>query len=56
MLAHFDSEMRKREHEFNLMLDEMRNIVLTHELKVKSNETSFTSQNGLKPCCLWVHV
>ncbi|KAF5893125.1 coiled-coil domain-containing protein 57 isoform X1 [Clarias magur] len=35
MLADFDSEMRKREHEFNLRLDEMRNIVLTHELKVQ---------------------
>ncbi|KAM9463299.1 coiled-coil domain-containing protein 57 isoform 2-T2 [Clarias gariepinus] len=35
MLADFDSEMRKREHEFNLRLDEMRNIVLSHELKVQ---------------------
>ncbi|XP_058263006.1 coiled-coil domain-containing protein 57 isoform X2 [Hemibagrus wyckioides] len=35
MLADFDSEMRKREHEFNLRLDEMRNAVLSHELKVQ---------------------
>ncbi|KAK3559527.1 hypothetical protein QTP86_013709, partial [Hemibagrus guttatus] len=35
MLADFDSEMRKREHEFNLRLDEMRNVVLSHELKVQ---------------------
>ncbi|XP_076855675.1 coiled-coil domain-containing protein 57 isoform X2 [Brachyhypopomus gauderio] len=34
MMADFDSEMRKREHEFNLRLDEMRNVVLSHELKV----------------------
>ncbi|KAL6475465.1 hypothetical protein MHYP_G00165050 [Metynnis hypsauchen] len=35
MMAEFDSEIRKREHEFNLRLDEMHNIVLSHELKVK---------------------
>uniref|UniRef100_W5KZA6 Coiled-coil domain containing 57 n=1 Tax=Astyanax mexicanus TaxID=7994 RepID=W5KZA6_ASTMX len=35
MMADFDSEMRKREHEFNLRLDEMHNVVLSHELKVK---------------------
>ncbi|XP_060796061.1 coiled-coil domain-containing protein 57 [Neoarius graeffei] len=35
MLADFDSEMRKREHEFNLRLDELRNVVLSHELKVQ---------------------
>ncbi|XP_053495239.1 coiled-coil domain-containing protein 57 isoform X2 [Ictalurus furcatus] len=35
MLADFDSEMRKREHEFTLRLDEMRNVVLSHELKVQ---------------------
>ncbi|GAA6094748.1 coiled-coil domain-containing protein 57 isoform X1 [Tachysurus ichikawai] len=35
MLADFDSEMRKREHEFNMKLDEMRNVVLSHELKVQ---------------------
>lgn len=48
MLADFDSEMRKREHEFNLRLDEMRNVVLSHELKVKSNETWITSQKRSK--------
>ncbi|KAI5103408.1 coiled-coil domain-containing protein 57 isoform X1, partial [Silurus meridionalis] len=35
LLADFDSEMRKREHEFNLRLDEMRNVVLANELKVQ---------------------
>lgn len=34
-MADFDGEMRKREHEFNLRMDEMRNIVLSHELKVR---------------------
>uniref|UniRef100_A0AAY5EUN3 Coiled-coil domain containing 57 n=1 Tax=Electrophorus electricus TaxID=8005 RepID=A0AAY5EUN3_ELEEL len=34
LMAEFDSEMRKREHEFNLRLDEMRNFVLSHELQV----------------------
>lgn len=43
MLADFDSEMRKREHEFNLRLDEMRSVVLSHELKVKSNKTRLAS-------------
>ncbi|XP_036428406.1 coiled-coil domain-containing protein 57 [Colossoma macropomum] len=35
MMADFDSEIRKREHEFNLRLDEMHNVVLSHELKAK---------------------
>ncbi|XP_062859035.1 coiled-coil domain-containing protein 57 isoform X2 [Trichomycterus rosablanca] len=35
MMADFDSEMRKREHEFNLKMDEMHNVVLSDELKVQ---------------------
>uniref|UniRef100_A0A8C2HV50 Coiled-coil domain containing 57 n=1 Tax=Cyprinus carpio TaxID=7962 RepID=A0A8C2HV50_CYPCA len=35
MMADFDSEMRKREHEFHLKLDEMNSMVLSHELKEK---------------------
>uniref|UniRef100_A0A8C1C379 Coiled-coil domain containing 57 n=1 Tax=Cyprinus carpio carpio TaxID=630221 RepID=A0A8C1C379_CYPCA len=35
MMADFDSEMRKREHEFHLKLDEMNSVVLSHELKEK---------------------
>ncbi|XP_051958179.1 coiled-coil domain-containing protein 57 [Xyrauchen texanus] len=35
MMADFDSEMRKREHEFNLKHDEMNSVVLSHELKEK---------------------
>ncbi|XP_039521056.1 coiled-coil domain-containing protein 57 [Pimephales promelas] len=35
MMADFDSEMRKREHEFHLKLDEMTSLVLSHELKEK---------------------
>ncbi|XP_040293537.1 coiled-coil domain-containing protein 57 isoform X2 [Bufo bufo] len=31
----FDCEMKKREHEFRLRLDEMNTVVLSHELKVK---------------------
>ncbi|XP_063817311.1 coiled-coil domain-containing protein 57 isoform X2 [Pseudophryne corroboree] len=31
----FDCEMKKREHEFRLSLDEMSTVVLSHELKVK---------------------
>lgn len=36
MMADFDSEMRKREHEFHLKLDEMNSVVLSHELKVRT--------------------
>ncbi len=39
MMADFDSEMRKREHEFRLKLDEINNVLLSHELKVRP--TSF---------------
>ncbi|XP_052426079.1 coiled-coil domain-containing protein 57 [Carassius gibelio] len=35
MMADFDSEMRKREHEFHLKMDEMNSVVLSHELKEK---------------------
>ncbi|XP_056673273.1 coiled-coil domain-containing protein 57 isoform X11 [Monodelphis domestica] len=35
LLAEFESELKKREHEFRLQADDMSNIVLTHELKVK---------------------
>ncbi|XP_069608586.1 coiled-coil domain-containing protein 57 isoform X3 [Ranitomeya imitator] len=31
----FDCEMKKREHEFRLRIDEMSTVVLSHELKVK---------------------
>jgi len=43
MMADFDSEMRKREHEFHLKLDEMTSLVLSHELKVRptSHQTSY---------------
>lgn len=34
-MADFDSEMKKREHEFHLKLDEMNSVVLSHELKVR---------------------
>lgn len=42
-MADFDSEMRKREHEFHLKLDEMNSVVLSHELKVRptSHQTSY---------------
>ncbi|XP_070783698.1 coiled-coil domain-containing protein 57 [Enoplosus armatus] len=33
--AALDGELRQREHEFNLKMDEMRAVVLSHELKVK---------------------
>lgn len=56
MLADFDSEMRKREHEFNLRLDEMRGVVLSHELKVKSNENKITSQSWLWVCDVLITV
>uniref|UniRef100_UPI003AAEFF66 coiled-coil domain-containing protein 57 n=1 Tax=Centroberyx gerrardi TaxID=166262 RepID=UPI003AAEFF66 len=46
MTADFDNELRLREHEFNLKMDEMRAVVLSHELKVKllCKETEVHSQ------------
>uniref|UniRef100_A0A673WXS0 Coiled-coil domain containing 57 n=1 Tax=Salmo trutta TaxID=8032 RepID=A0A673WXS0_SALTR len=46
MMTDFDNEMRQREHEFNLRMDEMRAVVLSHELRVKllSKETEVHSQ------------
>ncbi|KAJ8363680.1 hypothetical protein SKAU_G00125110 [Synaphobranchus kaupii] len=35
LMAEFDDEMKRREHEFNLRADEMSNTVLSHELRVK---------------------
>uniref|UniRef100_A0A8C5PQD5 Coiled-coil domain containing 57 n=1 Tax=Leptobrachium leishanense TaxID=445787 RepID=A0A8C5PQD5_9ANUR len=35
MMLDFESEMKKREHEFRLQLDELSTLVLSHELKVK---------------------
>ncbi|XP_029934517.1 coiled-coil domain-containing protein 57 isoform X2 [Myripristis murdjan] len=50
MTADFDKELRLREHEFNLKMDEMRAVVLSHELKVKllSKETQVHSQAQLQ--------
>ncbi|XP_049916262.1 coiled-coil domain-containing protein 57 isoform X1 [Epinephelus moara] len=41
MTAAFDSELRQQEHEFNIKIDEMCALVLSHDLKVKllSKET-----------------
>uniref|UniRef100_A0A3B4XZA2 Coiled-coil domain containing 57 n=1 Tax=Seriola lalandi dorsalis TaxID=1841481 RepID=A0A3B4XZA2_SERLL len=35
MTAAFEGELRRREHEFNLKMDEMCAVVLSHELKVR---------------------
>ncbi|CAO2646447.1 Coiled-coil domain-containing protein 57 [Lemmus lemmus] len=35
LLLEFESELQRREHEFQLRADDMSNVVLTHELKVK---------------------
>ncbi|XP_067914267.1 coiled-coil domain-containing protein 57 isoform X3 [Heterodontus francisci] len=50
MLAEFDAEMRHREHEFTLRADEMSNVVLTSELKVKllSKELEVLKEAGAK--------
>lgn len=34
-MSDFDSEIRRREHEFSLKLDEMNNVILSHELQVR---------------------
>ncbi|XP_041073328.1 coiled-coil domain-containing protein 57 isoform X2 [Carcharodon carcharias] len=50
MLAEFDAELRCREHEFTLRADEMSNVVLTSELKVKllSRELELLKEAGVK--------
>lgn len=35
IMSDFDSEMRRREHEFTLNLDEMNSVILSHELQAK---------------------
>ncbi|XP_029339966.1 coiled-coil domain-containing protein 57 isoform X2 [Mus caroli] len=35
LLLEFESKMQRREHEFQLRADDMNNVVLTHELKIK---------------------
>ncbi|XP_023274753.1 coiled-coil domain-containing protein 57 isoform X1 [Seriola lalandi dorsalis] len=50
MTAAFEGELRRREHEFNLKMDEMCAVVLSHELKVKllSKETEVHRQAQLQ--------
>ncbi|XP_027145204.1 coiled-coil domain-containing protein 57 isoform X5 [Larimichthys crocea] len=50
MTAAFDSELRQQEHKFNLTIDEVRAVVLSHDLKVKllSNETKVHCQAHLR--------
>ncbi|TKS90316.1 Coiled-coil domain-containing protein 57 [Collichthys lucidus] len=49
MIAAFDSELRHQEHKFNLTIDEVRAVVLSHDLKVKllSKETKVHCQAHL---------
>ena len=43
MRADFDNELRLQEHEFNLRMDEMRAVVLSHNLRVRRvKELCFT--------------
>ncbi|XP_035526252.1 coiled-coil domain-containing protein 57-like [Morone saxatilis] len=50
MTAAFDREFRQQEHKFNLKMDEMRAVVLSHDLKVKqlSKETEVHYQAQLQ--------
>uniref|UniRef100_A0A665X956 Coiled-coil domain containing 57 n=1 Tax=Echeneis naucrates TaxID=173247 RepID=A0A665X956_ECHNA len=50
MTAAFKREVRQREHEFNMKMDEMCAVVLSHELKVKmlSKETEIHCQVQLQ--------
>uniref|UniRef100_A0A3Q1GS68 Coiled-coil domain containing 57 n=1 Tax=Acanthochromis polyacanthus TaxID=80966 RepID=A0A3Q1GS68_9TELE len=50
MTSAFDSEIRQQEHEFNVKMDEMRAVVLSHEIKVKllSKETEVHCQAQLQ--------
>ncbi|XP_066472559.1 coiled-coil domain-containing protein 57 [Tiliqua scincoides] len=50
LLVEFDAEMKKREHEFRQKADEMSNLVLSHELKVKllTKELEALKEAGMK--------
>ncbi|XP_041672487.1 coiled-coil domain-containing protein 57 isoform X2 [Cheilinus undulatus] len=50
MTVVFNSELRQREHGFNVKMDEMRAVVLSHDLKVKllSKEVEVHSQTQLQ--------
>ncbi|KAJ7315950.1 hypothetical protein JRQ81_002112 [Phrynocephalus forsythii] len=50
LLIEFDAAMKKREHEFRQKADEMSNVVLSHELKVKllTKELEAVKEAGIK--------
>ncbi|XP_020495924.2 coiled-coil domain-containing protein 57 isoform X1 [Labrus bergylta] len=50
MTAEFGSKLKQREHQFNVKMDEMRAVVLGHDLKVKllSKEVEIHSQAQLQ--------
>ncbi|KAJ1128676.1 hypothetical protein NDU88_007051 [Pleurodeles waltl] len=50
LMMEFDIEMKKREHEFRLQMDEMGTLVLSHELKVKllTKELDVLRETGIK--------
>ncbi|KAL8163348.1 UNVERIFIED_CONTAM: hypothetical protein K2H54_018700 [Gekko kuhli] len=50
LLVEFDAEIKKREHEFHQKADEMSNLVLSHELKVKllTKELEALKDAGMK--------
>ncbi|XP_053309943.1 coiled-coil domain-containing protein 57 [Spea bombifrons] len=50
LLVEFDSQLKKREHEFRLQLDELSTVVLSHELKAKllSKELAVLKEMELK--------
>ncbi|XP_078509887.1 coiled-coil domain-containing protein 57 [Lissotriton helveticus] len=50
LMMEFDTEMKRREHEFRLQMDEMGTLVLSHELKVKllTKELDVLRETGIK--------
>uniref|UniRef100_UPI0037E78F7E coiled-coil domain-containing protein 57 n=1 Tax=Semicossyphus pulcher TaxID=241346 RepID=UPI0037E78F7E len=50
LTAAFDSELKQQEHQFNVKMDEMRAVVLSHDLRVKllSKEVEVHSQAQLQ--------
>ena len=52
----YEEAMRKREHEFRVQSDEMRGIVLSHELKVRNKRATNSLIAEMIKCNVYVNA